>query len=162
MYKIELLSNYDIVEICKWLQIPLIDVVNKDLLLNMIPKTGCYVINLENSGNGGTHWVALILNEKYVSYYDSFGLRGPEYIREFISRYITKPIDTIYSCQQTQAIESVLCGYFCIYWLYFHLVLHSENHNNKYLMSKFNKIFNPNYRKLNDRILQKLIKNIML
>ena len=41
---IDLLSNYDLIKFCKLLKIPLVDVVNKDLLNNMTPKIGCYII----------------------------------------------------------------------------------------------------------------------
>lgn len=33
---IDLLSNYDLIKFCKLLKIPLVDVVNKDLLNNML------------------------------------------------------------------------------------------------------------------------------
>ena len=68
----KLLTNYDLIDICAKLNINLIDVVNKDMLINLEPQRGCYIINLQDARDGGgTHWVALILDD-YVSYFDSF------------------------------------------------------------------------------------------
>ena len=161
---VELLSNFDIIEICKIMNINLIGCFNKDLLEDITPEVGCYVINLEDSGSNGTHWCGIILQENYVSYFDSFGVRPSDDVRYFISRYVRKSeMETIYSLQQIQNIASVLCGYYVIYFFYFHTVLHSEITDNKKLMSKHNRIYNSIYDLwMNDSIIQKLIKNILI
>ena len=37
-------------------------------------KDGAYVINLDEYSDIGNHWVALYVNTKTVTYFDSFGL----------------------------------------------------------------------------------------
>ena len=44
-------------------------------------KNGNYILNLDNDDRGGTHWVACIINNKYIFYFDSFGYKPPEIIK---------------------------------------------------------------------------------
>ena len=37
-------------------------------------KNGAYVIDLDEYSDTGTHWIALYLNNKIVTYFDSFGV----------------------------------------------------------------------------------------
>ena len=46
-------------------------VFSRDNLPNTI-KNGAYVINLDEYCDIGTHWVALYVNDKTVTYFDSF------------------------------------------------------------------------------------------
>ena len=42
-----------------------------------LPKTiknGAYVINLDEYGDVGTHWIALYVKNNEISYFDSFGV----------------------------------------------------------------------------------------
>ena len=48
-------------------------VYSRDNLPNKI-KDGVYVINLDEYSDIGTHWLALYVNNKTVTYFDSFGL----------------------------------------------------------------------------------------
>ena len=50
-------------------------------------KNGAYVINLDECRDIGTHWVALYVNNKTVTYFDSFGI-------EHISKEIMKLIES--------------------------------------------------------------------
>lgn len=73
------------------------------------------VVNLDDSKNPGSHWIALFFpNKKHAYYFDSFGLdaQGPiaEYLQKF--NYITRQIATI------QSIGSDACGYYAIYFVY--------------------------------------------
>ena len=48
-------------------------------------KNSAYVINLDEYHDIGTHWVALYVNNKTVTYFDSFGVEHiPKEIMEFI------------------------------------------------------------------------------
>ena len=48
-------------------------------------KNGGYVINLDEYHDIGTHWVALYVNKKIVTYFDSFGVEHiPKEIMKFI------------------------------------------------------------------------------
>ena len=63
----------------------------------------------------GTHWVKLYLNNKTVTYFDSFGV-------EHISKEIMKFIDNkniIANIFRIQAYDSIMCGYFCIGFIHF-------------------------------------------
>jgi Phospholipase A2-like domain len=75
------------------------------------------VINLENSNQGGSHWVCLY-NDKnlpYVEYYDSYGLEPPIEVEHFINSKLKKPIH--YNPFQLQKAMSNRCGYFCIHYI---------------------------------------------
>ena len=50
-------------------------------------KNGAYVINLDEYHDIGTHWVALYVNNKTVTYFHSFGVEHiPKEIMKFIGR----------------------------------------------------------------------------
>ena len=54
---------------------------------NSLPKIkgGAYIINLDEYELLGTHWIALYVNDKNVTYFDSFGVEHiPKEIRKFI------------------------------------------------------------------------------
>ena len=57
----------------------------RDNLLDKI-KDGAYVINLDEYSDIGTHWIALYVNAKTVTYFDSFGVEHiPKEIKRFIN-----------------------------------------------------------------------------
>ena len=61
-------------------------------------KNGAYVINLDEYHDIGTHWVALYVSNKTITYFDSFGVEHiPEEIMKFIAR--KKIITNIYRIQ---------------------------------------------------------------
>ena len=77
-------------------------------------KNGAYVINLDEYHDIGTHWVALYVNNKTITYFDSFGVEHiPREIMKFIAR---KKIINIY---RIQAYDSIMCSYFCIGFINF-------------------------------------------
>ena len=50
-------------------------------------KNGAYVINLDEDHDIGIHWVALCVNNKTMTYFDSFGVEHiPREIMKFIAR----------------------------------------------------------------------------
>ena len=66
-------------------------VFSRDNLPNSI-KNGAYVINLDEYRDIGTHWVALYVNNKTVTYFDSF--RVEHILREIIKFIGNKKIIT--------------------------------------------------------------------
>lgn len=74
--------------------------------------SGYYVINLDDSVGEGTHWVVLYVRggNKSAWYFESFGLRPPQEI-------VDMGIPFVYSSSQYQPLKSVLCGYYCIYFI---------------------------------------------
>ena len=48
-------------------------VYSRDNMSNKI-KNGAYIINLDEYSDNATHWIALYVNFKTITYFDSFGL----------------------------------------------------------------------------------------
>ena len=126
-------------------------VFSRDNLLNNIRpkglgsavKNGAYVINVDEYHDIGTHWVALYLNNKIATYFDSFRFEHiPKEIMNFISH--KKIITNIY---RIQAYDSIMCGYFCIGFINFMF-------NGKSL-TDYTNLFSPNDFNKNDDIILK-------
>ena len=84
----------------------------RDNLHNTI-KYGAYVINLDEHSDIGTHWIALYVNTKTVTYFDSFGVEHiPKEIKKLIKRSTNK-FTIVTNIFRIQAYDSVMCGYFC-------------------------------------------------
>ena len=104
-------------------------------------KNGAYVINLDEYHDIGTHWVALYVYNKTVTYFDSFGVEHiPKEIMKFIAR--KKIIGNIY---RIQAYDSVMCGYFCIEFINF--MFNSKS------LKDYTDLFSPIDFKKNDDII---------
>ena len=101
------------------------------------------VINLDEYHDIGTHWVALYVNNKTITYFDSFGVEHiPREIMKFIAR--KKVITNIY---RIQAYDSIMCGYFCIGFINFMF-------NGKSL-TDYTNLFSPNdLKKIGDIIVK--------
>ena len=115
-------------------------VFSRDNLPNTI-KNGAYVVNLDEYRDIGTHWVALYVNNKTVTYFDSFGV-------EHIPKEIMKSIDRksiIANIYRIQAYDSIMCGYFCIGFINF-----TFNGNS---LTKYTNLFSPNDFKKNDNMI---------
>ena len=106
-------------------------------------KNGAYVINLDEYHDIGTHWIALYMHNKIVTYFDSFGV---EHISKEIMKFIArkKIITNIY---RIQAYDSIMCGYFCIGFINFMF-------NDKSL-TDYTNLFSPNDFNKNDNIILK-------
>ena len=72
------------------------------------------IINLDDYIGSGTHWVAYRNGNKYAEYFDSFGLPMPKEVEKYLATS-GKPL--IYSSDEIQDRDSVLCGYWCLYYL---------------------------------------------
>ena len=73
-------------------------------------KDGSYVINLDEYSDIGSHWIALYVNNKTVTYFDSFGV---EHIPKEIKKFINNK-NIIANIFRLQEYDSIMCGYFCI------------------------------------------------
>ena len=110
-------TNVELIDAARRNCIPLIAVAFKDQLPSHIRKYGGYIINLQNKGEGnGTHWTALFVQNKQVIYFDSFGFAPPELVKMF-ARQIDPSV--VYNKKQIQNVESGVCGYYVLYFLYF-------------------------------------------
>ena len=70
------------------------------------------IINLDDFGNMGSHWVYCWMGDREIQYFDSFGIPPPE---EWLKKSHVGPY--VYNQQQIQAIPSVRCGYYCLFFL---------------------------------------------
>ena len=86
-----------------------IDVYSRDNLHSKI-KDGADVINLDEYSDIGTHWIALYVNNKTVTYFDSFGI---EHIPKEVKKIIGNR-NIINNTYRIQNYDSIMCGYFCI------------------------------------------------
>lgn len=104
-----------------------------------------YVINLDNYGAPGFHWIAVYVNEKIIYIFDSFGgnflndsmfASFIQYCRKYNQKIISSPI----------AIQSPFgstCGLYCVL---FAMII-----SRGYSFSDFIKIFQHNDPKVNDQ-----------
>ena len=100
-------------------------------------KDGRYVINLDEYSDIGTHWIIFYVNNKTVTYFDSFGV---EQIKKFINN--NNIISNIF---RIQAYDSVIWGYFCI--LFSDFVFKGNS------LTDFTNLFSSNNFKKNDDII---------
>ena len=84
-------------------------------------KDGAYVINVDEYVIIDTHWIVLCVNGNIVTLCVSFEIEHiPKDIKNFIDN---KNITT--NIYRIQAYDSVMCGYFCIGFIY--LMLKSKS-----------------------------------
>ena len=75
----------------------------------------CGIINLDDMKGAGTHWVCYCNLEKdVVEYFNPFGLIMPHEIYHYL---LTSGKRFIYSQDEIQNRSTVLCGYWCLYYL---------------------------------------------
>lgn len=129
------LTNVDLEQAAKKYKIPLRMVLSKDLIpydnpaqaFGALPMGG-YIINLENSvdsaGNrlGGTHWTAFYLvgdsrtGRRRMIYFDPFGAPPPLEVQKLAETLRAVPMK--YSRIQVQSINSGICGYYSLYFVW--------------------------------------------
>ena len=108
-----------------------IGVDSRDNLPDKI-KDGGYVIILDEYYDIGTHWIALFVNNKTVTYFDSFGI---EHILKEVKTFIGNR-NIISNIYRIQNYDSIMCGYFCIGFIDYMFKDKS--------LTDYNNIFSPN------------------
>jgi len=122
-----MLTNYDLMDAGIKYNIPIVSILNKDRLPPSTDiKEGGYIVNLQNStdefGNvlGGTHWTGFYVEKNRrgkpdVVYFDSFAGGPPISVQNFL-----KPLSPYnYNTDVIQNINSSVCGYYVLYFLWF-------------------------------------------
>ena len=99
------------------------------------------MINLDEYSDIGTHWIALYINNKTVTYFDSYGV---EHIPKEIKKIINDK-NIITNICRIQAYDSVMCGYFCIGFINYMFIGKS--------LTDYTNLFSPNKFKKNDDII---------
>ena len=110
------LSNFDLINWVNQLGIKHFrGVFSRDDLPSKINEPEVGIINLDSKIGPGTHWVCYRNDEEDLcEYFDSFGLLMPNDVLKYLQSSNEK---IIYSIDEIQERDSVLCGYWCLYYL---------------------------------------------
>lgn len=111
--KLEPLSNFQIADLCKKLQIKNFKGVFMRDELRQACENECMVINTDSSSNEGTHWTCLFIKKGIPIYFDSFGFPPPLEVMKYCK---TQNIN--FNTFKIQVNSEVICGHYCIYMLY--------------------------------------------
>ena len=113
-FVIKPLSNFDLIDWIKKLKIKHFrGVYSRDGLPSKIGKE-CGIINLDDIQGPRTHWICYANINNVVEYFDPFGLIMPNEVLKYF-KTANKPI--VYSIGEIQNRNTVLCGYWCLYYL---------------------------------------------
>ena len=82
-----------------------------------LTKSKCYcILNLDKSGEPGSHWIALAKVKDKIMFYDSFGRKGEKLIPTLKLSGNGKIIDT--QLDKEQKTLQTNCGARCLAWLW--------------------------------------------
>lgn len=134
-------------------------VLMKDQLNSMNPEDKFYIINLDNSGGGGTHWVLVCnIHNDMCIYFDSFGVPPSDEVVAFMKRARKKngrKKSLLFNTIQLQEDDAVSCGYYCAY-----MALQLSRKNKTFVTALAD--FNLNFETwLNEQLIQKIKKNAL-
>ena len=110
-------------------------------IIYLIKKDGPYVINLDDYSDTGTHWIALYVNNKTVTYFDSLRI---EHIHKEVKKFIGNR-NIITNIYRIQNYDSIMCEYFCIGFIDYMVMGKS--------LTYYTNPFSPNNCKKNDDII---------
>ena len=110
------LSNIDLLQRVTQLAIKYFrGIYSRDNSPSKIHKLETGIINLDDSMGGGSHWVCYrTVDKQFCEYFDSFGLMMPSEIKHHLK---TSGKKAVYSSDEIQERDSVLCRYWCLYYL---------------------------------------------
>ena len=112
-------------------------------------KNGAYVINPDEYSDIETHWIALYVNNKTVTYFNSF---GDDHISKEIKKFMNNR-NIIANIFRIQAYDSVICGYFCIGYINYMFKGKS--------LTDFTNFFSPdNFKRIDDIILNYFLNKL--
>ena len=107
------LSNIDLRKWCNFFRIPIKGIFSRNEKKPFF-HSPC-IINLDDFGSLGTHWVCCWSDEDTCEYFDSFGLPPPlEWEKEMSMHGMTH---FFRNDNQIQWEQSVRCGYYCLLFL---------------------------------------------
>jgi hypothetical protein len=150
----ELLSNHDLIFLCKKFGINLIEVVFKDgiTVSDVGMVDGAYIINLDETESIGTHWVCAHKQNKTIIYFDSFGENVFEELKAIGVDFGYKIIESMF---QLQHLKDDSCGFYCLAFLNW---VKSNQQLNSRCLNLFNEMFRTDRTKSNRKILSKYLK----
>ena len=137
------LSNIDLMRWCKYLKINIKGIYSRNE--HMSKRHSPCIINLDSYEAVGTHWTCCVPghNKRTLWYFDSFGMPYPNEFKIRAEKDELKQI--LYNSTQYQHIKSVLCGYYCIYFLHQALVYDKEYHDILMPLSMTDTMYNERF-----------------
>jgi len=96
----------------------------KNLPLTTYPY--CFIANTDPDSEPGSHWVAFYVDSSHTyEFFDSYAISASTYFAKYNSflAYTPPRVSNSYSLQK---LNSVVCGHYCIYYLYLRLVAHQS------------------------------------
>ena len=118
------LTDLEIRELAKRMNVPLADVCFKDEIEAPLEFNQCYILNMDDAvdQNGdlspGTHWVFLQINKTPKGqiepiYFDSYGVGPPEHVKKVVKE-TTKLQGLPHTNKDIQSLMNNACGYYCL------------------------------------------------
>ena len=147
------MSNHDLIKWCKYLKIPINDVLSRDGTVKHNHKQVFFTYNLEPAYMSGSHWIATFTKNNVINYFDSFGMPPFQKIVNHAKKKTNKQTNTnlVHPNNQIQNLLTT-CGYFCSYFL------NEMNKGNSYY--DLLKVFNIHDTKYNEKFIEQCFKNI--
>ena len=108
------MSNYDLLDWCKYLNIPINNVLSREESSPHNHMQALFIYNLEPSYMSGSHWVATYVKNGIINYFDSFGM--PPF-QEIVNHAKRTNMTLLHQSDQIQNLLTTTCGYFCLYFL---------------------------------------------
>ena len=108
------MSNFDLLDWCKYLNIPINNVLSREESSPHNHKQALFIYNLEPSYMSGSHWVGTYVKNGIINYFDSFGM--PPF-QEIVNHAKRKNMTLLHQSDQIQNLLTTTCGYFCLYFL---------------------------------------------
>ena len=143
------MSNHDLIKWCKYLNIPINDVLSRDENVPHNHKQALFIYNLEPAYMSGSHWVATYVKDNVINYFDSFGM--PPF-QEMVNHAKKKNLTLLHQNNQIQNMQTTTCGYFCLYFL-------NEMNKGKTYFDLL-QMFDTNDTMKNERFIESYFRNI--
>ena len=143
------MGNHDLLDWCRYLKIPINNVLSLDEKDKHKHKLVIFIYNLEPSYMSGSPWVATYVKNKMIDYFDSFGM--PPF-QEIVDHAKKQNLRLIHQSDQLQNIKTTTCSYFCLYFL------NETNKGNSYF--DLLKVFEIHDTLNNEQFIEKYFKNI--
>ena len=142
------MSNFDLLDWCQYLKIPIKNVLSRDQTVPHNHKLGLFIYNLEPSYMNGSHWIATYVRDNAINYVDSFGMQP---LQELVDHAKRKNLTLLHQNGQLQNLYTTTCGYFCLYFL-------NEMHKNGDYFDLL-QVFSFDTNK-NEKFIEKYFKNL--
>jgi hypothetical protein len=121
----------------------------RDKLPHLDTYHSSFIVNTHPSTYPGEHWLAFYFDKsKHCEFFDSFGFSLEFYgFKKYITRYSTSNRSNL---MQIQDIDSIACGYYCIYFI----LLKSRG----FSLEHISRLFSESNFILNDYLISHILK----